>query len=341
MNRVYLYRDQVDLVIEAEEVQVSYFKGRWFLYSFLSSSFRLVSSMQPAVFFELPCQGDYALHKKEVIPIKSSHKRVLLVSDIDGTLFYKSDEACLAYSNFSKFWIQNFLLNDSYLVYNTGRSIQDYSELKETLLAPDLLITTNGNIIYGFNEFGEELLQSDYSEILPEYFDLNWSSSDLHECLIQRFEILQKCPTKLTPHKILYKISDKDLPIYIEEIKQFVLNENNEFRKEKQIKGKAFALKCGMIRKHFIEIIPRHSGKHLGIIYPQRKYGFENKDTLFAGDSPNDIDAFKCPVHGVLVGNSEELLIKWFQKKPRPLKYYSSLNYANAIVEALTRLISD
>jgi hypothetical protein len=42
-------------------------------------------------------------------------------------------------------------------------------------------------------------------------------------------------------------------------------------------------------------------------------------------------------VFGVLVGNSENYLVDWFNKKLRPNKFQSSAMFARALIEGLKR----
>jgi hypothetical protein len=58
---------------------------------------------------------------------------------------------------------------------------------------------------------------------------------------------------------------------------------------------------------------------------------------MVAGDSLNDCMLLRLPVFGVLVGNSENYLVDWFNKKLRPNKFQSSAMFARALIEGLKR----
>ena len=89
-----------------------------------------------------------------MLPINNNlYSKILLISDIDGTLYKENPEALQALDLFNKFWISNFEFNGSKLVYNTGRAINELHQYKNMLLMPDLIITVIGSYAYEINDY--------------------------------------------------------------------------------------------------------------------------------------------------------------------------------------------
>ena len=317
-------------------IPVSRVKNRWYIVSLTSSLF--VLEQDSSVYeFQLPSPGRYAIYNQELLPLSSSYSKTLLVSDIDGTLLKRTEEGMQAYQSFIKFWIQHFEFNGSLLVYNTGRSTVEYQEIKEFLYEPDLLITLIGNYAYKFGENAEEVLQEDYREVLKEFTSEDWNADVVHEILLEKYEFLRSCHVEATTLNIFFTVPDHIVERHFREMKTFLKN-----KEKTTIRGLCFACKCvaskqHLFDEHFFEVLPTFSGKNMGIIYAQKKFGFSDENTLIAGDSQNDIDMFKHPCWGVLVANAEPNITAWIKKKSRHQKYQSAHSYANAVVEALTK----
>ena len=76
------------------------------------------------------------------------------VSDLDGTMVGNGPEADSMTSDFTSFWENNAVLRNSVLVYNTGRSLGQFTSLyqeKAGMLAlPNVLITAVGTKVFFF-----------------------------------------------------------------------------------------------------------------------------------------------------------------------------------------------
>jgi hypothetical protein len=71
---------------------------------------------------------------------------VLLVSDIDNTLYAPNEPACAALERFAMYWVSTHLFNGSVLMLNTCRSIDQLEgmwakEIGWALLKPQALAT--------------------------------------------------------------------------------------------------------------------------------------------------------------------------------------------------------
>ena len=228
--------------------------------------------------------------------------------------------------------------NGSILVYNTGRSFPFYEEAKPLLYEPDMLFVGLGSQAYRFDENGEGVFDENYENSLKNAKG-SFNSQIFLNQLYENFEFLNGTLKALAEYNVFFIVPDEIINEHYKAIKKFVKNKENESRQGIIIKGKCVASKHYLITEQFLEITPNFTGKNVGLEYAQKVFGFGNPDTFTAGDSQNDIDLFKSPVAGVLVGNAEERISNWLNKKPRPLIYKSQLNYANAVIEGLEKFI--
>ena len=77
------------------------------------------------------------------------------VSDLDGTMVGNGPEADSMTHQFTQFWENNAVLRNSVLVYNTGRSLGQFTSLYQekagALALPNVLITAVGTKVSFFH----------------------------------------------------------------------------------------------------------------------------------------------------------------------------------------------
>lgn len=77
------------------------------------------------------------------------------VSDLDGTMVGNGHEADAMTQNFKQYWEDNAALRNSVLVYNTGRSLGQFTSLYQekagALALPNVLITAVGTKVHLFS----------------------------------------------------------------------------------------------------------------------------------------------------------------------------------------------
>ena len=86
--------------------------------------------------------------------IKNRVRPLLLVADLDGTLFERNQLAKDAAERFTRHWICYHMFNGSKLVYNTGRSLEDVLVIwAEGFDLPhaDVVATCVGSSVYNMN----------------------------------------------------------------------------------------------------------------------------------------------------------------------------------------------
>jgi sucrose-6-phosphatase len=340
MSVIYIYDldFRSNMLLNSVQVSLTREGNHWGYFCIDSLEFTIEYEGQSHT-YELPTSGKYALYSQELIKITPSAKKILFVSDLDGTLYKETPEALQAYDRFVKFWIKYFQFNGSKLVYNTGRSVSGYREVKHSLYIPDLAILQIGSYGYSLDQTGDLVLQEDYRTVLSDIPTDGWNPEVLAEALKDEFEFLKPLEHEVHPLNVFFIIPDDLTHQHFKSIKKFIKNKSNEPRKGLVLSAKCVASKHLLVNDHFLEVYPHFSGKQVGIVYCQRVFGFGNEDTVVSGDSSNDIDMFKFPVHGVLVGNAEPGIVDWIQRKPRPLKSYSQLKYADAVTDFLQKFI--
>jgi hypothetical protein len=77
----------------------------------------------------------------------------MLVADLDGTMVDNNEEADSAMWEFCRYWEENAVLRGGILVYNTGRSLGQFTHLYGSkggrLALPDVLVTAVGTKVRG------------------------------------------------------------------------------------------------------------------------------------------------------------------------------------------------
>jgi sucrose-6-phosphatase len=337
MSEVFLYSKAEEIGINSDDLPVEFtvFKAKWLRFTIFGQSFT-VTTPNTVNTYTLPNSGRYAIYRGEVISISESHKKVLLISDLDHTLISNDEHIMAIYYNFIKFWIEFCEFNDSVLIYNTGRNIPQYNSVKPKLFEPDLLIGVVGNVAFTFDELGNEIEEAGYTKMINEIKDKDWDINILIHELEDQFEQLRIYDKHFSYKSVYFMVPNKIYESIKNDVKIFVRNSAKVERSGRCMAGQVMTTKKFDKDRYFVDIHPKTSGKHLAVQYGQMKFGFDNENTIVAGDSLNDEDALKWPCLGVIVANSEEHLLNWFHKKHRPHKYISQLSYANAVKEAVS-----
>jgi hypothetical protein len=70
-------------------------------------------------YHEISATGRYAVYNGALLKLRAEIAPILLVSDIDNTLFNSNETACAAARRFLKYWLKTHQFNGSKLVLNT------------------------------------------------------------------------------------------------------------------------------------------------------------------------------------------------------------------------------
>ena len=232
------------------------------------------------------------------------------------------------------------------LAYVTGRhqalvrqAIKDYS-----LPAPDYVLADVGTTIYE-NSGSEWLEWGDWSEeIAPDWGGLN------HGQIYQLFTGLNVLKlqesSKQAVHKLSYYISpDHDHTALIAEMQARLLKRN------------VLASLVWSVDETsgigLLDVLPERATKLHAVQFLMQQKGFALVDTLFAGDSGNDLPVLTSPLHSVLVANATNEVREQAKELVRQAKTTDALyiavgdfhdmngNYSAGILEGLVHYIPE
>jgi sucrose-6F-phosphate phosphohydrolase len=292
----------------------------------------------PGQNYKNPGYAHLAIYRGTLLQIEESEP-ILLLSDLDNTLVGSHPDTRSSQKRFNEYWISKHYFGCSKLVYNTGRSLEEYLELEvqgNKMLDPDMLITAVGSDAYTLNHrTGLFECHIDFHQIYDGEF---WDSNIIAELIQERFTWMQ-IPQKqfIYPFKVWVTARAADVALYKKELKDFLKNTEKESRDGKVIHARAIISGFGDWR--YIDIVPRIGGKRVGVIYAQKFFKFTSERTVVAGDSGNDIEMFRDPRHfGIVVNNADEEMTKWFEKKKRINKIKSNEMWGDGVVEGIEKI---
>lgn len=183
------------------------------------------------------------------------------------------------------------------LAYVTGRhlalvqqAIGDYS-----LPTPDYILADVGTSIYEIA--GSEWQPWDEwgKEIAPDWGDLNHNQirqlfTDINELRLQE-------PSKQAVHKLSYYVQ-----LHIDHTELI-----DEMQTRLQKHGVSASLVWSvdeLVSVGLLDVLPERATKLHAVQFLMQQKGFPLADTLFAGDSGNDLPVLTSPLHSVLVANA-------------------------------------
>jgi len=260
-----------------------------------------------------------------------TNKQLLLCTDLDRTLLPNGSQAETPGSRqkFCELVEQEHIR----LVYVTGR----HQHLVEQAInnfkipIPDFVITDVGTRIFDLRsgewqawEQWEEAIDADWNG--KNYVDLHKLLGDLPDLRMQEF-------SKQNKHKLSYYVPLK--------LKQQEISEEIQQRlvaaqvKTNQVWSIDEPASIGLL-----DILPASAGKLQSIEFLRKKLGHDTRDTLFSGDSGNDIPVLASKIPSILVGNAAEdvrkIAIDTAQNNStQEFLYLAKNNYSAGIIEGL------
>ncbi|AFJ01425.1 Alpha,alpha-trehalose-phosphate synthase (UDP-forming) [Methylophaga frappieri] len=220
--------------------------------------------------------------------------RLLLCTDMDRTVIPNGmqPEHPKARRRFRAFCHQDNVA----LVYVTGRHRQlvDKAIRSYQLPQPDYVITDVGTKIYQFGQGWQEL-QSWRDEIAQDW--QGYSHQDLKLLLRDIRGLKLQEMSKQNTHKLSYY-----LPLYQD--KTPVIQAMQQRMEEKNIAATVMWSVDELTNIGLIDVLPKHATKLHSIQFLQQQLGYQDHETVFAGDSGNDMPVLASPVQSVLVNNA-------------------------------------
>lgn len=221
--------------------------------------------------------------------------KLLVCTDLDRTLIPngKQPESPNARKLFSQLVSQDQVT----LSYVSGRdkdlvkgAIEEYQ-----LPVPDFVIADVGSTIYQIKGNQWLRLEDWDAKIAMDWqnktqADLVSLFSDLKQCRLQEQE-------KQGLHKLSYYVSlDSDIENLISEVGSRLKNEAIKSNLIWSIDEKA---NIGLL-----DILPSSANKYYAIEYLMKNHNFQLENTIFSGDSGNDLEVLISPIKSTLVANA-------------------------------------
>jgi HAD superfamily hydrolase (TIGR01484 family) len=227
------------------------------------------------------------------------------------------------------------------LAYVTGRhralieqAIRDYQ-----LPEPDFAVADVGSTIY---EAGNGAWRQ-WDEWSRE-IDADWQGMDagaLRRLLPEMPELTLQEPEKQNRHKLSFY-----LPLAVDASHATALIGQ---------RLKAAGIRANLIHSvdeqlgiGLLDVLPASANKRHAIEFLMRRHGFDYANTVFAGDSGNDLDVLLSPIRAVLVANAGDDVRAAARSAPRASLFLArggylgmNGNYAAGILEGLAHYLPD
>jgi len=234
--------------------------------------------------------------------------KLLLCTDLDRTLIPNGPQAesKLARERFNKFTSQDEVT----LVYVSGRdkvliqqAIKNYN-----LPAPHFVIADVGSTIYQINNNDWIHLEEWDAEISSDWNSK--SNQELQEMLDNFNDIRVQEYSKQNKYKLSYYV-----PLHVDHVT--LLNEINSHLTSNNVTASLIWSVDIAADLGLLDILPVTANKKHAIEFIMKEFNFNLIETIFAGDSGNDIAVINSSINSILVANAEKDIIK------------SAVNYAN------------
>ena len=190
-------------------------------------------------------------------------------------------------------------LDEVCLAYVTGRHLELIeSAIREFgLPMPDFAIADVGATIYRTGQDGWSPWPQWETHIAADWLGL--TSVDLHALLKDMKGLMLQEEEKLGPHKLSYYVS-------LDEDRRALLNEAGKRLERASVRTRLIWSVDSLAGVGLLDVLPERAGKLAAIRFLMEHEGFGLGDTLFAGDSGNDLDVLASDIPAVLVANADE-----------------------------------
>ena len=232
-------------------------------------------------------------------------RQLLLCTDLDRTLIPNGEQA---ESPRAKMLFERLVARDDVtLAYVTGRhqGLIKQAILEYDLPQPDFAIGDVGTTIYQVSPCG----WSSWSA-WQEHLAMSWplATIDLLKSQLQTFpELTLQEAEKQNRFKLSYYVQfDMDLT-RLTQLKSAVQERTAQHEFDAN-------LIWSVDRDNqvgLLDILPVKANKLKAIEYLMQRQNFQANDTMFAGDSGNDMDVFRSNIPSVLVANAEPEIKRW------------------------------
>lgn len=224
-------------------------------------------------------------------------RRFLLCTDLDRTLIPNGTqpESAGVRERFNRLVCRK----DVMLAYVTGRHrrLIEQAIVDFQLPQPDYVIADVGSTIYRIGAHGWQQWNEWQVHIAPD-----WRGMSYHEvfCLLSVFPLIElQAKEKQNRYKLSFNVPlETDMQVLLGEMETRLMRAGIKANLIWSIDEEAGT--------GLLDILPARANKLHAIRFLMQKSGFSLKDTLFAGDSGNDLDVLLSDIPSVLVANADE-----------------------------------
>ena len=224
-------------------------------------------------------------------------RRFLLCTDMDRTLIPNgaAPESAAARPLFARLAARP----EATIAYVTGRhrALVEQAIREYRLPVPDFVIADVGSTIFEVED-GDWRQWDDWSrEIDPDWADMG--ADDLYRLLPDMPELTLQEPEKQNRHKLSFYVPlSADAPGLMARIDGIL--------KDSGIRANLIWSEDEQTGVGLLDILPVGANKRHAIEFMMERNGFDDGNTVFAGDSGNDLDVLLSPIHAVLVANASD-----------------------------------
>lgn len=268
--------------------------------------------------------------------------RLLLCSDLDRTLLPNGQqpESPGARQRFASFVSRPEVT----LVYVTGRHRQlvEQAIANYRLPRPDFVIGDVGTTIFEVTAKGWQLQQAWQDEITPDWAGL--ARADI-SALLDGIKLLRlQEMAKQNLHKVSYYV-----PLYADHVA--LLDEVRQCLAQHDVKASLVWSVDEPAGIGLLDVLPSRANKLHAVEFIMQQCGFSYMDTVFAGDSGNDLPVLASAIPAVLVANASEDIRAAAQQQAAALGHSRQLylagggllgmngNYSAGVMEGIVHFI--
>ena len=221
--------------------------------------------------------------------------KLLLCTDLDRTLLPNGPQAesSGARDKFRQLALQPGVT----LVYVTGRDrklVEDAID-EYRLPQPDYVIADVGSTIYQIQQHDWRHLDKWQQEISPDW--AGRSHDDMHSLFSSSLLLKLQEDTKQNTYKLSYYVP-------LEADHETLMSEMHSSLVNMKIRASLIWSIDELAGTGLLDILPASANKRHAIEFLMKQLGFDLSNTLFAGDSGNDLAVLTSPIRSVLVANA-------------------------------------
>jgi sucrose-6F-phosphate phosphohydrolase len=246
-------------------------------------------------------------------------KRLLLCTDLDRTLIPNGfqPESPSAKKRFARLAARPEIC----LAYVTGRHRELIADAiaEHGLPIPDFAIANVGSTIYRVDHPAGWHSWSDWDEhIATDWLDL--SATELHSLLHDLPDLRLQEKEKQNRHKLSFYVPlEADIPALISQM-------DDRLRRASLHASLIWSID-EPAGTGLLDVLPESAGKLNAIRFLMGRENFSLRDTVFAGDSGNDLDVLLSDIPAVLVANADPEIKARLSRKKRAALYIATGGY--------------